>query len=147
MKPSDKVPARSFKNCLLRRARLFSVRRVVTLGNTNAQGEAYFSEFFAWAGEAREELFMRMGQVSGLTFHTSEARTKFFRQLLPFDSFEILVWPRVHHMSVSVRFFFVRGSELVAVGDQDICLKASGKLIPIPQAVTDFIASYDPTDL
>lgn len=89
---------------------------------------------------------MRMGQVHGLTFHTSEARAKFFRQLLPFDVFEILVWPRVSRMSVSVRFFFIRGSDLVAVGDQDICLKAAGKLIPIPQAVADFIASYDPTD-
>ncbi len=106
---------------------------------------AYFAEFFSWAGEAREELLAKAGDLGGITFHTSEARTKYFRELLPFEEFEIVVWPRAARMSLSLRFFFVRNGELAAIGDQEICLKAHGQLIPIPPRLSELVAQLDPT--
>lgn len=135
---------RNFENCLARRGALFSVKRIVTLGKTNAFGGAYFAEFFVWTGEAREELIAKAELPEGITLHTSEARMKYFRELLPFDEFEIIVWPRAKRMSLSLRFFFVRSNELVALGDQEICLKAGGKLVPIPRTVIQSAAHFDP---
>lgn len=135
---------RSFANCLARRDAIFAVKRIVTLGRTNALGGAYFAEFFAWTGEAREELLAKAGLPAGITLHTSEARMKYFRELLPFDEFEIIVWPRAKRMSLSLRFFFVRSGALVAIGDQEICLKAEGKLVPIPQSLIQSAAHFDP---
>ncbi|MSU47526.1 MAG: hypothetical protein EXS37_00260 [Opitutus sp.] len=120
------------------------MKRLVTLGKTNAYGGAYFAEFFEWTGEAREELLVRAGRLDGITPHTSEARMKYFRELLPLEEFEIVVWPRANRMSLSLRFFFVRSAELVAVGDQEICLKTAGQLVPIPQLIGEFIAKFDP---
>ena len=145
MNSSNRKPAeRSFENCLARRSLLFTLKRMVTLGKTNALGGAYFAEFFAWTGEAREELLAKAGKLDGVTLHTSEARMKYFQELLPLEWFEIIVWPRAKRMSLSLRFFFIRGDELVAIGDQEICLKASGKLIPIPPPVCVFIGQFDP---
>jgi len=141
----DHRTERSFANCLARRDRLFAIKRLVTLGKTNALGGAYFAEFFAWTGEAREELLARAGGLEGITLHTSEARMKYFRELLPFEAFEIFVWPRINLMSLSLRFFFIRGCELVAIGDQEICLKIAGRLMPVPPAMLEFIAHYDPS--
>jgi acyl-CoA thioesterase FadM len=142
--PEPTPAERSFANCLQWRDRLFAVKRLVTLGKTNAYGGAYFAEFFEWTGEAREELLAQAGRLDGLTPHTSEARMKYFRELLPLEEFEIVVWPRVNRMSLSLRFFFLRGAELVAVGDQEICLKVAGRLVPIPQRVRELIAARDP---
>lgn len=135
---------RTFANCLARRAELFAVKRMVTLGRTNAYGGAYFAAFFEWAGEAREEMLGRAGAMAGLVPHTSEAHMKYFRELRPLDDFEIVVWPRAGRMTVSLRFFFVRGNDLVAVGDQEICLKVDGKLEPLPPALSAFVAKFDP---
>ena len=120
------------------------MRRIVTLGRTNAFGGAYFAEFFNWSGEAREELLAKAGDLGGITFHTSEAHTKYFRELLPFEEFEIVVWPRAARMSLALRFFFVRNGELLAIGDQEICLKGQGRLIPIPARLSELIAHFDP---
>lgn len=137
---------RNFTNCLRLRDRLFSLRRRVTLGKTNALGGAYFAEFFAWTGEAREDLLAQVGLPKGLTLHTSEASMKYFRELLPMEVFEIVVWPRVSRLSLSLRFFFVRAREVVAIGDQEICLKSTGRLIPIPDGVAEFIRQHDPIE-
>ncbi|CAK0744772.1 hypothetical protein CCP4SC76_1550020 [Gammaproteobacteria bacterium] len=48
-----------------------------------------------------------------IRFHTSEAHMKYFRELMPFQQFEILVWPRVKRMSLLIRFFFIRINELM----------------------------------
>ena len=135
---------RSFENCTRRRSSLFALKRMVTLGKTNALGGAYFAEFFAWTGEAREELLAKAGKLEGITLHTSDARMKYFQELLPLEWFEIILWPRAKRMSLSLRFFFIRGDELVAIGDQDICLKADRKLIPIPPLIAEFITQFDP---
>ena len=129
---------------MLRRGSLFEVKRLVTLGKTNVFGGAYFAAFFEWTGEAREELLAKAGHLDGITLHTSEARMKYFRELRPLEEFEIVVWPRVSRMSLSLRFFFARRGELIAVGDQEICLKANGNLIPIPPLVAEFINQFDP---
>ena len=140
----DNGLSRSFENCQTRREQLFCVKRLVTFGRTNALGSAYFAEFFAWTGEAREELLAKAGRINGISIHTSEARMKYFRELMPLEEFEIVVWPRANRMSLSLRFFFIRGAELVAIGDQEICLKANSELIPIPQPIADFIRQFDP---
>lgn len=138
---------RNFKNCLLHADRLFSIRRRVTLGKTNVQGGAYFAEFFAWTGEAREELLAEMRFPKGFTFHTSEATMKYLRELLPMEEFELFVWPEAKGFSLSLRFFFVRGAELVAIGDQEICLKYDGRMIPIPETLASSIQQHDPDDI
>jgi len=142
----DSSTERSFENCRLLRGTLFAIERMVTLGKTNAFGGAYFAEFFAWTGEAREELLGCGGLPEGISFHTSEARMKYFRELLPLERFEIVVWPRIGRMNLSLdlRFFFIRGGDLVAVGDQRICLKADGQLVPIPAALVDTIGRFAP---
>src|SRR5688572_14206282 len=109
---------RSFENCLAWRDHLFAIRRTVTLGKTNAFGGAYFAEFFAWTGEAREEMLAKIRLFTIGTLHTSEARMKYLSELLPFDDFELVVWPRAKRFSLSLRFFFIRSGELIAVGDQ-----------------------------
>lgn len=141
---SLKRTSRNFEKCLERRNSLFCLKRLVTLGKTNALGGAYFSEFFEWCGEAREEMLAKAGKLDGFSLHTSEAHMKFFRELLPFDEFEIVVWPRSNRMSLSLRFFFIRNQELVAIGDQEICLKRNDQLIPIPKPMVGFICQYDP---
>jgi acyl-CoA thioesterase FadM len=138
------APERTFDNCLARRASLFAVKRIVTLGKTNALGGAYFAEFFAWTGEAREELLAKAGGIEGIILHTSEARMKYLRELKPFEEFEIVIWPRVNRMKLSLRFFFIRAGELIAVGDQDIGMKVTGKLICIPASLVQWIAQFDP---
>jgi len=135
---------RNFENCLARRASLFSVQRLVTLGKTNAFGGAYFAEFFVWTGEAREELLAKAGGFDGVTFHTSEAHMKYFRELMPFQHFDIVVWPRAKRMSLAVRFFFIRANELIAVGDQEIALKSDGRLLALPPSFTHFVSQFDP---
>jgi acyl-CoA thioesterase FadM len=139
-----KPTERNFENCVHCRDSLFALKRIVTLGKTHALGGAYFAEFFVWTGEAREELLAQAGQLVGIIPHTSEARMKYLRELHPFDAFEIIVWPRAQAMSLSLRFFFVRDSDLIAVGDQEMCLKSNGKIIPIPAQMAEFIAKFDP---
>ena len=141
---SNRPLERTFENCQARRGRLFAVKRIVTLGKTNVLGGAYFAQFFVWTGEAREELLAKVELPPGLTLHTSEARMKYFRELLPFDEFEIVVWPRIKRMSLSLRFFFARCGTLVAVGDQEICFKSAGNLIPIPSSIAGSVEKYDP---
>ena len=67
-----------------------------------------------------------------------------FRELLPLENFEIIVWPRIGRVNLSLRFFFVRSDELVAIGDHEICLKAAGRLVALPSPIVAFVAAYDP---
>src|SRR5436305_4852537 len=144
VKRAESKPERNFANCILRRRQLFAIQRMVTLGKTNAQGGAYFAEFFAWSGEAREEMLAACGPFEGITLHTSEARMKFFRELRPFEKFEIVVWPCAGRASLSVRFFFLRGGELIAIGDQEIAFKSQGKLTALPDAFVSAVDRFDP---
>ena len=73
---------------------------------------------------------------------------KYLRELRPFDTVEVVVWPRANRFSVSLRFFFIRGEELIGVGDQQICLKTpDGALLEIGEALRGAISRYDPDSL
>lgn len=123
---------------------MFSIRRIVTLGHTNAMGGAYFASYFPWTGEAREELMLGLQLPPSVILHTSEARMKYLRELAPFDVFEVFVWPRLQRLSISLRFFFVRADELVAVGDQTICFKMNGVMTEVPGVFVQGIKKADP---
>ena len=136
--------SRTFAACMAHRSRLFAIRRVVTLGHTNAMGGAYFAAYFAWTGEAREELMLGVQLPKNLVLHTSEAHMKYLRELAPFDAFELFVWPRLQRRAISLRFFFVRRDELIAVGDQTICFKSDGAVVEVPDEFIQRLKHSDP---
>jgi acyl-CoA thioesterase FadM len=135
---------RNFDNCLAHRNRLFAVTRRVTLGKVTANGSAYFAQFFLWSGEAREELLAELGFHVKATLHTSSASMKYFHELKAFDVFEIIVWPEIRRMSISLRFFFVCSGKLIAIGDQDICVKANGELVPLSGEILHAFSRFMP---
>jgi len=135
---------RTFAECTAHRSRLFAIRRVVTLGHTNAMGGAYFAAYFAWTGEAREELLLGVQLPKNLVLHTSEAHMKYLRELAPFDALELFVWPRLQRRAVSLRFFFLRADQLIAVGDQLFCFTSGGVVTDVPDEFIQRLKHADP---
>ena len=135
---------RTFAACMAHRSRLFAIRRVVTLGHTNAMGGAYFAAYFAWTGEAREDMLLGVQLPKHLVLHTSEAHMKYLRELAPFDVFEVFVWPRLQRRAISLRFFFVRAEQLMAVGVQLICFTSAGVVTEVPDEFIQGLKHADP---
>lgn len=131
-------------DCLRHRASLFAVSRTVTLGRTNALGGVYFAAYFDWCGEVREEWLVGFGSLPALEMHTSEARIKYLREMRPFERFDLLLWPRVRGLHLSLRFFFLRNEEGIAVGDQVVCFKSAGQVISPPGEIVGWVQRWDP---
>jgi len=124
----------------------FTFEKVAHIGDTNVYGNVYFSKYFDWQGEVREE-YIRKGLTpqelkalndSGIRLVTREASVTFNSEIWLYDEIIITMKTRnIKKLSVDLIFTYVnkRTNQILAFGRQKIIFKriTDGKLIPIPQ--------------
>jgi enediyne biosynthesis thioesterase len=119
--------------------RTFDIERIVTLGDTNFVGNAYFATFIKWQGECREEFLIRHvpGFASRLngdhTMATVSCSCEYLAEVQFLDGVQVrMSVSPVHFNLMTLHFDYYRvspGSErLVARGEQVIaCVRRSGE--------------------
>ena len=136
----------------------FVFHKRVFLKDTNAEGNVYFSHYFEWQGNAREEFFrqnvpdhMQILQ-SGTRLITVNAWMIFKRSAYLFD--EIVIDVKTAHlkqMTLGLLFTFVHKTtgEIIARGGQKLAFSdPNGAAIPIPSSIREnakfFLIDSDP---
>ena len=123
----------------------FEFEKTVYLKDTNAEGNVYFSRFFEWQGEAREEFVkanvptLPLILKSGIVFITCEAYTYFRRSAYLYDKVIIEVrTANIKKTSLELIFIYTNKEtkEQLALGWQKLAFSDSqGKIIPIPEDI------------
>jgi len=121
----------------------FIFEKTVYLGDTNAEGNVYFTKYFDWQGQAREEFYKRHFPInvwqSGIKLITVEALMEYKHESFLFD--EILIEIKianVKNMSLDLMFIFTnkKTGQLIGNGKEKIAFAdASGKLVSIPEEI------------
>jgi enediyne core biosynthesis thioesterase len=121
--------------------RAYEYEHTVGFEETNLIGNVYFAHFVSWQGRCRE-LFLRdhapavLDDLAGdLRLVTTHVSCDFFAELYGLDRVVVrMTLARLTRGRVSMRFEYLRGSELVARGLQEVaCLRAvGGSFVPVP---------------
>jgi enediyne biosynthesis thioesterase len=136
----------------------FAYRRTVSLEETNATGNVYFSQYVKWQGHCRE-LFLKvtgdwvvreLGNKYALV--TTWCHCDYFVETEAFDDICMHLWMsevRQNRMTLQFEYWRVSGErdELVARGGQQIAWLQRGDddrmhARPIPQELLDSIEDY-----
>lgn len=122
----------------------FRLPITVYIGDTNIEGNVYWTHYFDWAGRAREA-FARwavpniMEEIgSGLTLITVETNIKHLRPAFLYDELIVAVGIkeiRKASLQLSFDFFNQKTEALIATGWQVITFGREGKLVPIPESI------------
>lgn len=139
--------------------RAFEHRHVITLDETNAFGNVYYTHPVRWQGRCRE-LFLRENAPDllkelehGLALVTLRASCEYYVELLAFDELAIrmrLASLGPHRMSLVFDYWrcSAGGEELAARGEQEIaCMRRrEGKLEPEswPAVLREALRPYGP---
>jgi enediyne biosynthesis thioesterase len=134
--------------------RAYEYEHTVGFEETNLIGNVYFAHFVSWQGRCRE-LFLRdhapavLDDLAGdLRLVTTHVSCDFFAELYGLDRVTVrMTLARLTRGRVSMRFEYLRGSELVARGVQEVaCLRAVGDSfvpVPVPEALRAALIPYE----
>lgn len=122
----------------------FAFAVTVYIGDTNVEGNVYWTHYFDWLGRAREafarwavpNIIEEMG--AGLTLITVETNIKHVKPAFLYDELVVIVGIKeVKKASLQLCFDFVnqKTKEVIATGWQVIAFGRDGKLVPIPEAI------------
>lgn len=123
----------------------FTYRTMVFLGDTNAEGNVYWTNYYKWFGQAREVFLASFVPsikdllASGLLLVTVETSIKHFQSLFLFDQVRLDVMisdiTRVS-LRLKVDFYKEDTASLVAQGWQKIaCTNPQGKIDNLPEEI------------
>ena len=130
---------------------IFIYNKTVYLGDTNAEGNVYFANYFRWQGEAREAFYaahfpLDIWQQTGLKLITCDASVRYKKETVFYNELQIQVQTaNIRNMSVELLFTYIlKDTSLrVAYGKQRIAFAdALGKLITIPQPIKDMAENF-----
>ena len=134
--------------------RAYEYEHTVGFEETNLIGNVYFAHFVSWQGRCRE-LFLRdhapavLDDLAGdLRLVTTHVSCDFFAELYGLDRVTVrMTLARLTRGRVSMRFEYLRGSELVARGVQEVaCLRAVGDSfvpVPVPDELRTALIPYE----
>lgn len=125
----------------------FTFEKTVYLGDTNAEGNVYFTKYFDWQGMAREEFFKRNVSnhmeiiVSGIRLITTNAWMVYYSECKLFDLIQVEVnTASLKRLSLELIFTFKNQSakKLSGRGGERLAfVNKEGKLIPIPNSIRE----------
>lgn len=129
---------------------LFLFEKTVYLGDTNAEGNVYFSKYFEWQGQAREEFYKRYFPIdlwlSGLKLITAHASVIYKKELTLFNEMSInITIGNLKHMSLELLFLYTKKhtNEISAKGLQKIAFADSSNMgIPVPPAIREISQKF-----
>jgi len=123
----------------------FVFRKRVYLKDVNIFGNVYFSKYFEWQGEAREEFFRKLigkekALISNIKLVTLEASVRFIQEARLFDEIEIKI--KVSGLTlttVSLEFRYICRKRLLAEGKQKVGFLDihTNKVLPIPSKLKE----------
>jgi enediyne core biosynthesis thioesterase len=128
----------------------FIFEKTVYLGDTNAEGNVYFSRYFEWQGQAREAFYKKYFPIeiwnTGLKIITVNALIEYKKEAYLFDEISIEIQLRnLKQASAEMIFTYIKKNtgELVATGLQKVAFAdKSGKLIHMPEKINQIATSY-----
>jgi enediyne biosynthesis thioesterase len=134
-------------------SRSFEYLHVVTLQETNAVGNVYYTRHLEWQGRCRE-MFLREYAPDtldllrdGWSLVTVRCSCEYFAELFAFD--EIVVRMRLGSLTqnrVTMLFEYLRAGEIVARGEQQVAsMRREGDAMvatPFPPAMRSAIERY-----
>lgn len=140
-----------------RHARVFEYRHLVTLAETNALGNVYFSHYLEWQGRCRETFIKEKAPsitdelARDLRLVTLRCGCEYFAELFAFD--EVAIRMRllaVTQNRIALGFEYWRlsrsGEELAARGEQQIaslrCRDGAFAPVPPPDALREALGPY-----
>lgn len=134
----------------------YELKHVVTLQETNALGNVYFSNHIRWQGECRERFIHQHAPAlidqmnSGLCLVTTRCSIDYYAELMPFD--EVLIRMNageveLNRMNLIFEYWRLEGNSrksLVARGEQQVAwLQREGdRMVPYPVPV-ELLAGID----
>lgn len=125
---------------------IFIYNKTVYLGDTNAEGNVYFANYFRWQGEAREAFYaayfpLDIWQKTGLKLITCDASVRYKKETTLYNQVQIQVQTaNLRHMSGELLFTYTLKDTdtLIAYGKQRIAFADdTGTLIPLPPLMKD----------
>lgn len=131
----------------------YEYRHIVSFEETNLVGNVYYANHVRWQGRVRE-MFLRdhapgilRDLESGLAMVTTRVLCDYFAELFAFD--EVLIRMRAGALTqsrVTMKFEYLRGTELVAAGEQQVaCLRREGGRqvpAPVPRSLREALAAF-----
>lgn len=115
------------------------------IGDTNIEGNVYWTHFFEWMGKAREAFAIWAVpdimdiMKAGLALITIETGLKHIKPAFLYDEISIEVGIKeVKKASLQLSFDFInqKSGELIATGWQVIAFGSEGRLVPIPDSIS-----------
>lgn len=118
----------------------------VYIGDTNLEGNVYWTHYFEWLGKAREafakwaipDILAIIG--TGLTLITVETSLRHLKSAYLYDDISVEVGVkevRKASLQLSFDFFNQTKGELIATGWQTIAFGQNGRLISVPERIRD----------
>lgn len=128
----------------------FIFKKTVYLSDTNAEGNVYFSRYFEWQGQAREEFYKQIDPnflTSGVKLITVEAKTKYLHEAVLFDELEIeITINKIRQSSIEMLFIYrnKKTGKIIATGSQVIAYASQkdNKLRPIPDEIKQKLEEF-----
>jgi YbgC/YbaW family acyl-CoA thioester hydrolase len=122
----------------------FVYQKKVYLKDVNPFGSVYFSKFFEWQGDAREEFYSQFSPLKisdNLLIATLSASVNFKKEARLFDTILIEVWiKRMTKATIELNFLYKKEKtgEIIATGKQKVAfVNNAGKVIPIPTEIRE----------
>lgn len=133
----------------------FEMRHLVTFEDTNAVGNVYFTNFFAWQGKCREHFLLEKSpatfaelQKGTLRMVTAHASCDYIEEVFAGESLTVrMTLGRYLPYGVSLAFEFARGDDVIARGRQDVKflrnVSGSWTLCEMPEPMARAVRQYE----